>query len=120
MKTDLSAIGEKIRVLNKSIQCFAWHPESTQTDEGLSPMQNYLAVATTESTITIFDISSKKNDDNESFELSHRLVATLKGHSEKVVTLAWSPHITGYLVSGAYDYSAQVSDCAILQLLLIN
>ncbi|XP_058807144.1 gem-associated protein 5-like [Phymastichus coffea] len=108
LKPDLSETGLKIRVLTKPIQCFAWHPESTASDMNFSSMKNYLAVATTDSNITICDISSKLDNGNDSNEPSYRLVAILSGHNGKVVCLAWSPHISGYLVSGAYDYSALV------------
>lgn len=36
------------------------------------------------------------------------LVATLSGHKERVVTVAWSPHEDGKLLSASYDCTAQV------------
>ena len=36
------------------------------------------------------------------------LVATLTGHKERVVSLAWSPHQDGILLSASYDGTAQV------------
>lgn len=75
-------------------------------------MQNYLAVATNDTAITVLEISStnltKKEEqvENSSF---YRIAATLNAHSEKVVCLAWSPHMSGYLVSGSYDKTVQVS-----------
>lgn len=37
------------------------------------------------------------------------LVATLNGHSEKVVSLAWSPHFHGRLLSASYDCTYKVN-----------
>jgi WD40 repeat protein len=33
---------------------------------------------------------------------------TLSGHSNRVVSMCWSPHIGGQLVSGSYDATARV------------
>ncbi|KAJ8675733.1 hypothetical protein QAD02_011519 [Eretmocerus hayati] len=107
---ELTSYGKTISVLSKSIQRLVWHPESTSSDLNISPMQNYLAVATTEPTVTVFDISLANNSGNsEEDEFPfYKTVATLSAHAEKVVCLAWSPHISGYLVSGSYDKTAQV------------
>lgn len=72
-------------------------------------MQNYLAVAISGSAINIFDISTSYHQENKSDQSSfYRTIATLNAHTEKVVCLSWSPHISGYLVSGSYDNTARV------------
>lgn len=87
-------------------------------------MKDYLAIASDSPTILIYDVSDlrkrleaqekltdlSENESNQQHNTAtHKLVATLNGHYDKVVCLAWSPHVTGYLVSGSYDYTAQVS-----------
>lgn len=102
------------------MNCLVWHPESTAMDTWSSSMKDYLAVASDSSSILIYDVSDLRkeletrekitdieNDNNRQHNM-HKLVTTLNGHYEKVVCLAWSPHVTGYLVSGSYDYTAQV------------
>ncbi|KAL6431847.1 hypothetical protein ACFW04_007362 [Cataglyphis niger] len=105
------------------VNCLVWHPESTTTDEWTSLTANYLAVAS-DCNIVIFDMSElikemqisniedciEKEDSNEERKLhaSCKIVATLNGHIDKVVCLAWSPHCSGHLVSGSYDNVAQV------------
>lgn len=105
---DLKERGQTIYALSKAVQRLTWHPESTSSDLNISPMQGYLAVAINGTSITVFDISSSADvSDEGSF---YKTVATLNGHSDKVVCLAWSPHISGYLVSGSYDHTAQVRE----------
>jgi len=101
------------------VNCLAWHPDSTSTDEWISSSANYLAVAF-DSNIIICDMSelikeieanpedcNEEEDTNEERKL-YKMVATLNGHIDKVVCLAWSPHVSGYLVSGSYDNVTQV------------
>lgn len=112
--------GNSIHILRTTVNCLTWHPESTMADKYTSPNANYLAVASDSSNIMIFDMSKliKKleetdtedvieNEDDQKHTL-HKTVATLNGHSDKVVCLAWSPHFSGHLVSGSYDNIAQV------------
>ena len=104
--------------MRTAVHCLVWHPESTATDLNISPLENYLAVAFNTSVITIFDVSDlemnetvgddKLVDANETIAF-YRTVATLSGHTERVVSLAWSPHQSGYLISGSYDNTVQVS-----------
>jgi hypothetical protein len=42
---------------NKLIQCVAWHHESTATDTTYSPYRHWLAVASNETHIKVFDLS---------------------------------------------------------------
>lgn len=115
----LKKLNSTIQILRSMINCLAWHPESTTTEEWISSSTNYLAVAS-DSNIIIFDMSKlikeiEKTDKmdideenvNEECNL-YKMVATLNGHMDKVVCLAWSPHVSGYLVSGSYDNIAQV------------
>ncbi|XP_012279688.1 gem-associated protein 5 [Orussus abietinus] len=117
----LSKCGKTIHSLKKAVYRLAWHPCSTATDLTLSAFRDYLAVAINASTITVFNISNTSADavdsitdqlndvsikDDES--IKYDVVATLNGHVDKVVCLAWSPHFSGYLVSGNYNNSAQV------------
>ena len=110
--------------LRTAVHCLVWHPESTATDLSMSPLQNYLAVAFNSSLITVFDVCDLKSmsevkENGEAVEnvengeakepaAFYRTVATLSGHLERVVSLAWSPHQSGYLVSGSYDNTVQV------------
>jgi WD40 repeat protein len=41
----------------KLIQCVAWHPESTAVDTTYSPYRHWLAVASNETHIKVFDLS---------------------------------------------------------------
>ncbi|XP_076633112.1 gem nuclear organelle associated protein rigor mortis isoform X2 [Colletes latitarsis] len=103
------------------VHCLVWHPESTATDSTYSPFKNYLAVAFKSTTIIILDLSNFMNhltklenyteNDIEkkcdSYKV-HEVVATLVGHIHSVVCLAWSPYISGQLISGSYDHTTQV------------
>lgn len=55
---------------------------------------------------------TKGDDVNENIDTYkvHEVVATLTGHVHNVVCLAWSPFISGHLISGSYDRTAQVID----------
>lgn len=107
---------------SKMVHCLVWHPESTATDSTFSPLKNYLAVAFESCTILIFDLSNfidhftklKNSTNNDNLKEKcdiykvNEIVATLNGHSKNVVCLAWSPYISGHLISGSYDGIAQV------------
>lgn len=104
------------------VHCLVWHPQSTAADLTFSPLKNYLAVACKSCTIMVFDMTSFMNhyeklgdlaEDGSAKEKSdsykvHEVVATLTGHTHSVVCLAWSPYISGHLISGSYDHTAQV------------
>nr|XP_031838451.1 gem-associated protein 5-like isoform X1 [Nomia melanderi] len=103
------------------VHCLVWHPESTATDSTYSPLRNYLAVAFESPTIMVFDLSNfinhltkltdpAENDNEKKCEAYkvHEVVATLTGHVKNVVCLAWNPYISGQLISGSYDSTAQV------------
>ena len=102
------------------LHCLVWHPDSTTTDLTFSPLKNYLAAAFESSTIVIFDLSNlmdhftklQESSDNDQVNTDtykvNEVVCTLTGHTKNVVCLAWSPYISGYLISGSYDGTAQV------------
>ncbi|XP_008548447.1 gem-associated protein 5 [Microplitis demolitor] len=116
---ELKACGKPIFLLKKAVQCIAWHPDSTLTDLEFSPMRNYMAVSTNTNKITIFDMtimidSPKGNENGDTGDkevkdtVTHKVVCTLSGHADRVISLGWNPHISGQLVSGSYDSTAQV------------
>ncbi|KZC13808.1 PREDICTED: gem-associated protein 5-like [Dufourea novaeangliae] len=103
------------------VYCLAWHPESTATDSTYSPLRNYLAVAFESCKLIVFDLSnfmdhltklenSTENDNEKTFDSYkvHEVVANLTGHVHSIVCLAWNPYISGQLISGSYDSTAQV------------
>lgn len=107
---------------SEMVHCLEWHPESTATDLTFSLFKNYLAVAFESCTIHILNLSNfidylkrmedSTNNDNDNNKCDiykvHEIVASLAGHVKNVVCLAWSPHISGHLISGSYDGTAQV------------
>lgn len=122
---DLKECGHSISTMKVGVHCLTWHPDSTATDLKFSPLRNYIAVAHNSTKITILDLSDLLHKEYETDPLTeshdktsdieeitsrtvNKVVATLNGHSEKIVCLAWSPHFSGYLVSSSYDYTAQV------------
>lgn len=117
----MSSLICRVYHLKKSVQCMSWHPESTTNDSTFSPMRNYLAIGTNDTTITILDMSRLvgelnggcNNEDGEVDEIGnktmYRVAAELKGHMDRITCLAWSPHVSGLLVSGSCDHTAQVS-----------
>ncbi|XP_076243068.1 gem nuclear organelle associated protein rigor mortis [Calliopsis andreniformis] len=110
-----------VKLSSVMVHCLAWHPDSTAADTNFSPLKNYLAVAFKSRTIQIINLSNfmdhlttlenlTENDDSkerDSYKVNE-VVATLTGHIHDVVCLAWSPYISGRLISGSYDHTAQV------------
>ncbi|KAJ9592049.1 hypothetical protein L9F63_001428, partial [Diploptera punctata] len=95
----------------KFIQCLAWHPESTATDSGYSQYRHWLAVSSNESIIKVFNLSelTKDEEEVEINQLTHiENCITLSGHLSRVVSMCWSPHIGGHLVSVSFDGTAQL------------
>ncbi|XP_054267558.1 gem-associated protein 5 isoform X2 [Macrosteles quadrilineatus] len=76
-----------------------WHPETVASDNNISPYKDWLA--TTCENIKVYNIPAEGQPE---------LVATLSGHSMKIVGLAWSPHYNGRLLSTSYDSSVQIYD----------
>ncbi|XP_073993143.1 gem nuclear organelle associated protein rigor mortis [Rhodnius prolixus] len=84
----------------KLIQCVVWHPGSVTSENAVSPYSSWLATAS--DNIQIINVT------NEGVET----IACLNTHSEKVVSLCWSPHFNARLISASYDYTSQVWDVA--------
>lgn len=120
MNRHFKEIGIPIHEMKKAVQCLAWHPESTSTDLNLSPFRNYLAVGINSPTINILDVtellkisegpgeSSDVERVNESEVARFKVVARLTGHTDKIVAMAWNPHLSGYLMSASYDNTVQI------------
>lgn len=84
----------------KLVQCIVWHPATVTSESTVSPYASWLASAS--DNIQVVNVTSSGVE----------LVACLSTHSEKVVSLAWSPHFNTRLVSASYDYTSQVWDVA--------
>lgn len=91
----------------KAIQSLAWHPASTYTDTEFSVCRNWLAVASNETVIKVYDFQQLVEGGATTDKTP---VAELSGHLSRVVCVSWSPHISGQLVSASYDGTAQVWD----------
>lgn len=65
-------------------------------------MENYLAIAGDSPTVTILEVLIVDK------VVSYKTVCKLNGHNEKVVSVAWSPYITGQLLTASYDKTVQV------------
>ena len=107
----------------KLIQCLKWHPTFTFQSAEASKMSNWLAVASNDTSIKsiltairfsfmlVLQYLLLKNivfSVNDQAPASFTLVATLSGHKERVVSVAWNPHKDGSLLSASYDGTAQV------------
>lgn len=90
----------------KLIQCLKWHPPFTFQSVEPSKFDNWLAVASNDVNIKVFSVTVANNGEPS----TSTLAATLSGHKERVVSLAWSPHEDGKLLSASYDGTAQVWD----------
>ena len=55
--------------------------------------------------LTVFNVIA-----GEDQVVTSSLVATLSGHKDRVVSVAWNPHQDGILLSASYDGTAQVWD----------
>ncbi|KAK9498761.1 hypothetical protein O3M35_003324 [Rhynocoris fuscipes] len=82
------------------IQCVVWHPGSVTSENAISPYSSWLA--TSSDNIQIINVT----------EEGVETIACLNTHSEKVVSLCWSPHFNARLISASYDYTSQVWDVA--------
>ncbi|XP_063992664.1 gem-associated protein 5 [Diachasmimorpha longicaudata] len=114
LNDQLETFGKTIFLLKKPVECLTWHPDSTATDLNLSHFRNYLAASTTSPIITVFDMSAmiemlnKREQSKDTSQNFYKVLANLSGHSDRIYSLAWSPHISGYLVSGSADNTVQV------------
>ncbi|XP_015123769.1 gem-associated protein 5 [Diachasma alloeum] len=110
----LESFGKTIFLLKKPVECLTWHPDSTATDLNFSHFRNYLAASTTTPIIAVFDMTSmtemlnKEEKNQDTSQNFYKVIANLFGHSDRIYSHAWSPHISGYLVSGSADSTVQV------------
>lgn len=88
----------------KAVQCILWHPEAFSQD---SQYYGWLAVATNDENIVIYDCSSLKKDSGDP---EVKRIIELCGHRGSVRCLAWNPHDGSKLVSAGEDGIAQVWD----------
>ena len=77
----------------------AWNPFNKYVNSVNDICRNYIATACQDGIVRVFDISTKKD-----------AIYTLRGHTDKVFNLAWSPHFESILVSGSDDKTARVWD----------
>ena len=102
-----------IKSQSKLIQSLALHPLYL-TDGSESNFSQYLASASNEFPVHIFDLASvlDSGGESESSEVEVLVTAsvTLTGHLQRVIEVAWAPHDARLLCSVSYDWSAQVWD----------
>lgn len=101
----------RLKAQKKLIQSLQWHPTFTSLSSSPSTLSTWLACASYETTIYVYDLTNvitKPNSDSvvEVLNATRELV----GHSGRVTALVWSPHLEGRLSSASYDCSAQVWD----------
>ena len=99
--SDLKIVGT-LKSYQKLIQSLAWHPVM----ESSSAMKNYLAVASNEFDIHVWNMDSILNSDEDCIVTKPDIV--LSGHKLRIITLAWSPYDEDKLLSVSYDGTAQV------------
>ena len=129
-----------LKSFNKLIQSLAWHPSHIGSSAVQSSFYNFLASASNEHDIHVWDLSkyltrnciqdtslrnnvNQVNIDNVGAEDINNLSdfsdktpvvtspnVTLSGHHQRVIYLTWSPHEDGKLLSVSYDCTGQVWD----------
>lgn len=87
----------------KLVQSLAWHPHFTLADEEPCELRSWLAVASNETSVKVFQVGQ-----NAAGVWAGELKATLAGHKERVASVSWNPHRQGSLVSASYDGTCQV------------
>lgn len=100
----------QIIMQKKLINCLQWHPSFTVISNS-SPLHAWLASASNDSAIYIYDLFPYlDNPEKEVKEVSTltESVHQLSGHQARVVSLSWSPHFPGRLISASYDNTVQV------------
>ncbi len=104
-----------LKTFRKLIESLAWHPRYYSAVE--STMSGWLAVASNENDIHVFDLSEQLKarqvqdaDENKETPLITAPKSVLSGHLSRVNHLSWSHHEEGKLVSASWDNSAQVWD----------
>ncbi len=95
-----------LKSFSKLIQCLTWHPTYVGESRDASDHHNWLAVASNESEIHIWDIDLQL----EGRPVLSKPNVVLRGHLTRVIFLSWSPHEEEKLLSVSYDQTAQVWD----------
>ncbi|KAG8199663.1 hypothetical protein JTE90_022116 [Oedothorax gibbosus] len=97
---------KRFNVQMKSVECLRWHPQVTYMSPEGSHLKSWLAACGNEADIFIVDTSNINEDEKGSQKVMKKLV----GHKKRVVSVCWSQHKDGFLVSAAKDGSALVWD----------
>jgi len=92
----------------KLIQSLAMHPSYLSTG-AQAVHRNWLATASNEFNIHLWNMNEPQKETDEPVILVTP-TASLEGHYQRVIELAWNPHRDGQLVSVSYDCSAQIWD----------
>ena len=103
-----------IKSQTKLIQSLALHPLYL-ADGAEAEFPNFLASANNEFPVHVFDLTSVL----EAPDQPHIIVTptvSLTGHLQRVIELAWSPHVSSLLCSVSYDFSCQVINVMISNL----
>uniref|UniRef100_A0A672QUK4 Gem nuclear organelle associated protein 5 n=1 Tax=Sinocyclocheilus grahami TaxID=75366 RepID=A0A672QUK4_SINGR len=91
---------------HKIINSLRWHHEHSSQNE----LQYLLASGSSNAIVYVHDLKSVIETPSESPVLMTEPFRTLSGHTNKITSLAWSPHHDGRLVTVCYDGTAQVWD----------
>uniref|UniRef100_A0A673LTG2 Gem-associated protein 5-like n=1 Tax=Sinocyclocheilus rhinocerous TaxID=307959 RepID=A0A673LTG2_9TELE len=90
---------------HKIINSLRWHHEHSSQNE----LQYLLASGSTNAIVYVHDLKSAIETPSEIPVLMTESFRTLSGHTNKITSLAWSPHHDGRLVTVCYDGTAQAS-----------
>uniref|UniRef100_A0A671S1B4 Gem-associated protein 5-like n=1 Tax=Sinocyclocheilus anshuiensis TaxID=1608454 RepID=A0A671S1B4_9TELE len=91
---------------HKIINSLRWHHEHSSQNE----LQYMLASGSSNAIVYVHDLKSAIETPSEIPVLMTESFRTLSGHTNKITSLAWSPHHDGRLVTVCYDGTAQVWD----------
>ncbi|KTG05867.1 hypothetical protein cypCar_00018168 [Cyprinus carpio] len=90
---------------HKIINSLRWHHEHSSQNE----LQYLLASGSSNAIVYVHDLKSVIETPSESPVLMTEPFRTLSGHTNKITSLAWSPHHDGRLVTVCYDGTAQAT-----------
>ena len=94
-----------IKTQTKLIQSLALHPLYL-TDGAEAEFPNFLASANNEFPVHVFDLTPVLDVTDPQIIVTPSV--TLTGHLQRVIEVAWSPHVSNLLCSVSYDFSCQV------------
>jgi gem associated protein 5 len=100
-----------LKSFQKLIQSLAWHPFITGGDAitEASKLQHYLAVASNEYDIHVWNLETVLTTPHDNSVLSKPDIV-LSGHMLRVISVIWNPNEDGKLLSVSYDGTAEVWD----------